>query len=210
MSLWPLDSKSGHPRPAPCHYIRVAWKKQHTQFWKLSPIKTRIPLHTLESFSSLLRPEHAANKVARKACCQVGRSKGTTSKIARLAELVTSRKGQSVDNGKSQRDSYMSHVSILRRKKKVKRIAALLTNKRQPQKLQPYNRQNRHQYPPQRLNIQRQPKEPAVRRVDLPRPRLQALKHPLGIARRRIDFVPPPQPDESTASNILEVVKVAG
>lgn len=86
-------------------------------FCKLSPIKTRIPLHTHKSSPLNLRPEHAADKVARKACCEVGRSEGATSEIARLAEFVTSGKGQSVDNGESQRDSYMPHISILRKKR---------------------------------------------------------------------------------------------
>lgn len=85
-----------------------------------------------------------------------------------------------------------------------------LTNKRQPQKLQPYNRQNRHQNPPHRLHVQRQPEEAAVRRVDLPRARLQALKHPLRLARLRVDLVPPPQADQPPARNVLEVVEIRG
>lgn len=83
-----------------------------------------------------------------------------------------------------------------------------LTNKRQPQKLEPDNGQNRHQDPPHRLDVQRQPEEPAVRRIDLPRAGLQALKHPLRLARRRVDLVPPPQPDEAPPGNVLEVVEV--
>jgi hypothetical protein len=91
--------------------------KQHTQFCKSCANQNKNTAPHTRIIPLNLRPEHAADKVARKACRQVGRSKGATSEIARLAELVTSRKGQSVDNGEGQRDSYMPHISILRKKR---------------------------------------------------------------------------------------------
>lgn len=47
-----------------------------------------------------------------------------------------------------------------------------LTNQTQPDKLQPHQSQNRQPNPKRRLRIQREPEEPAIRRVDDPRLRL--------------------------------------
>lgn len=60
------------------------------------------------------------------------------------------------------------------------------------------------------MHIQRHPKEPTIRRIDLLRARLRALKDPLRIARRRIDLVPPAQPHEAAPSDVFQVVEVGG
>ena len=40
--------------------------------------------------------------------------------------------------------------------------------------------------------------------------RFARLKHPVRVARRGVDFVPPAQPDEAAAGDVLEVVEVQG
>ena len=85
-----------------------------------------------------------------------------------------------------------------------------LTNKRQPNKLQTDQRQNCKQNPQHGLRIQRNPEEALVRRIHLPRLRVRRLKHPPPVARLRVDFVPPAQPDESAAGNVLQIVEVDG
>lgn len=87
---------------------------------------------------------------------------------------------------------------------------AELTDERQPQELQAHQRQNGHQYPQHGLQVQRQPEEAAVGRVDDLGAGLAALKHPLRVTRLGVDFIPPAEPDEAAAGNVLEVVEVAG
>ena len=74
--------------------------------------------------------------------------------------------------------------------------------------MQPNQRQNRHNHPQQRLDVERKPEEAAVRRVDDLCARLAAFKHPLGVARVGVDFVPPAETDEAAAGDVLEVVEV--
>ncbi|KFY05729.1 hypothetical protein V492_08333 [Pseudogymnoascus sp. VKM F-4246] len=85
-----------------------------------------------------------------------------------------------------------------------------LTNKRQPNKLKPHHRQHRQRHPKTRLRIHSQPKKPTIRRIHHLRRRIRTLKHPLAIPRRHINFVPPPQTDETPPSDVLEVVEVGG
>ena len=85
-----------------------------------------------------------------------------------------------------------------------------LTNKRQPNKLKARQRNHSQQNPQHRLRIQRNPKEPLIRRIDHPHSRIRALKHPPTIPRRPIDLVPPAQPDEAPSRDVLEVVEVRG
>lgn len=97
-----------------------------------------------------------------------------------------------------------------KRKKRAKNKGTALTNKGQPQKLQPHNGQDGQQNPQQGLHVQRQPEEPAVRGVDNLCAGLARLKDPFGLAGLGVDFVPPPEADEAPAGNVLEVVEVCG
>lgn len=69
---------------------------------------------------------------------------------------------------------------------------------------------NAQRYPADRLRIQSQPEEPLVRSVDLSGIRIRRLKNPVAVAGLSIDFVPPAQTDQSSASDILEIVEVDG
>lgn len=84
------------------------------------------------------------------------------------------------------------------------------TDEGQPQKLQAHNGQDGQQDPQQRLDVQRQPEEPAIGGVDDLCPGLARLKDPFGVARLRVDLVPPPQTDEPPPRDVLEVVEVCG
>lgn len=75
--------------------------------------------------------------------------------------------------------------------------------------MQPHEGHDEHEHPQHGLQIQRQPEEAAVGRVDGLGAGLAALKHPLRVARLRVDFVPPAEPDEAPARDVLEVVEVA-
>lgn len=85
-----------------------------------------------------------------------------------------------------------------------------LTDKRQPQELQPDERQDGHDDPQDGLDVQREPEEAAVGGVDDLCARVAALEHPLGLARGRVDLVPPAEADEAAAGDVLEVVEVGG
>lgn len=85
-----------------------------------------------------------------------------------------------------------------------------LTNKRQPDEHEAHERQYGQRDPQQRLDVVCQPEEAAVGGVDGLRAGLAALKHPLGVARGRVDLVPPAQPDEPAAGDVFQVVEVAG
>jgi hypothetical protein len=132
--------------------------------------------------------EPAANHVAGNVTRQVARAKGASGQVGGLAELVASGEGERVHDCQDKRND----------------------NKRQPEELQPHHSQNSHDNPQHRLHIQRKPEEAAVRRVDDFRGGIAALKHPFGVARGRVDLVPPSETDEATAGNVLEVVEVGG
>lgn len=86
---------------------------------------------------------------------------------------------------------------------------AKLTNKRQPDKHEPHEGQYRQRDPQERLDVVGQPEEAAVCGVDGLGAWLAALKHPLGVARGRVDLVPPPEPDEPAAGYVFQVIEVA-
>jgi len=93
-------------------------------------------------------------------------------------------------------------------------IRVQLTNKRQPNKLKFHNRHHRQRHPQPRLRIQRQPKEPLIRRIHQLPPRLIRLRstfeHPVRFSRGGVDFIPPAQADEAAAGDVFEVVEVEG
>lgn len=66
-----------------------------------------------------------------------------------------------------------------------------LTNQTQPNKAQPDDGENGQPNPARRRNVQCQPKEALVGGIDLPRLGLGRLKHPVAVAGRGIDLVPP-------------------
>ena len=84
------------------------------------------------------------------------------------------------------------------------------THKRHPRKLKAHNGQDGKQHPQGGLGVERNPEEAAVGRVDHLGARLGALKDPLGVARGRVDLVPPAEADEAPPGNVLEVVEVGG
>lgn len=69
---------------------------------------------------------------------------------------------------------------------------------------------NTKRYPAHRLRIQSQPEESLVGSIDLSRIRIRRLKDPVTVTRLSVDFIPPAQTDQSSASNVLEVVEVHG
>ena len=85
-----------------------------------------------------------------------------------------------------------------------------LTNKRQPHKLETYDGEDGEGDPEDGLAVDGEPEEAAVGGVDGLCAGLAALKHPLGVARGRVDLVPPAQPDEPAAGDVFQVVEVAG
>lgn len=85
-----------------------------------------------------------------------------------------------------------------------------LTDKGQPQELQPDERQDGHDDPQDRLDVQCEPEEAAVGGIDNLHARVAALKHPFGLARGRVDLVPPAEAYETASSDVLEVVEVGG
>jgi hypothetical protein len=89
-------------------------------------------------------------------------------------------------------------------------LKELLTNKRQPDKHEAHQRQHRQRDPKQRLDIVCKPEKAAVGSVDGLCAGLAAFKHPLGIAARWVDLVPPAQADEAAPCNVLKVVEVGG
>lgn len=91
---------------------------------------------------------------------------------------------------------------------KEKKNRTQLTDKRQPNRLQTNHRNHSKHNPQHGLGIQRKPKEALIRRIDVARLRVRALKDPAPVARRAVDFVPPAQADEAPARNVLEVVEV--
>lgn len=84
------------------------------------------------------------------------------------------------------------------------------TDQTQPYKLELRHCHNGKRYPQHRLREQRQPEEALVCRVDGARVRVRRLKDPVRAARGGVDLVPPSQPDEAAAGDVLEVVEVRG
>lgn len=71
-----------------------------------------------------------------------------------------------------------------------------LTNQTKPNyTAQPDNRQNGQPDPKRRGRVQTQPEEPFIRRGDRARTRIRRFKHPMRVARRDVDFVPPTETD---------------
>lgn len=177
----------------------------------------------LDTFSGLLvhlfrlapveePPHHAACDVPGHTCG----GEGASCYVGRLAELVAPGERKGVCDGQGQCNSYHHDaVSLhtvpfppsLRGTKWAP--CAKLTNKRQPDEHEAHEGQYCQRDPQQRLDVVGKPEEAAVRGVDGLGPRLAALKHPLGVARGRVDLVPPAQPDEPAASYVFQVVEVA-
>ena len=86
----------------------------------------------------------------------------------------------------------------------------VLTNKRQPNKLQTNQRNNSKHDPQHRLCIQRQPEEPLICRIDISCLRVRRFKHPSSISGISIGFVPPSQPYQPSTRDVFEVVEVNG
>lgn len=84
-----------------------------------------------------------------------------------------------------------------------------LTNKGQPDEHEAHQRQYRQRHPQQRLDVVGQPEETAVGGVDDLGAGLTALKNPVGVARGRVDLVPPSEPDKPAAGDVFQVVEVA-
>lgn len=86
-----------------------------------------------------------------------------------------------------------------------------LTNQAQPDHIvEPDDRQNRQSDPQRGRQVEAQPEEPLVRRVDGAGVGVRALEDPVRVSGRGVDFVPPAQTDESAAGDVLEVVEVCG
>lgn len=83
-----------------------------------------------------------------------------------------------------------------------------LTNKRQPDELEPDQGQDGQGDPEQGLGVHGEPEEAAVGGVDDLGAGLAALKDPVAVARGRVDLVPPAQADEAPPRDVLEVVEV--
>jgi hypothetical protein len=125
-----------------------------------------------------------------------------------MAELVAAREGKGVCDG--EHESNNCQPVRTQSQSRPHSSSNKLTNKRQPDKVQSHKRQDSQRNPQHGLRIQGDPKEALVRGIDLARRRVGALKHPAPVARRRVDFVPPAQPHEAPACNVLEVVEVHG
>ena len=65
------------------------------------------------------------------------------------------------------------------------------TNKGQPNKFEAEDRNKSQRNPKQWVRVERNPEEPAIRRVDDLSCGVAALKDPVRIASLRINFVPP-------------------
>lgn len=97
------------------------------------------------------------------------------------------------------------------RQKRTKRRGRKLTNQTQPNHiLQLHHCQYGQQHPPTWLRVQRQPEKPFVRHILAVGAAILTLEHPVGVARGRIDFIPPAQAHQPAASNIFQVVEVRG
>lgn len=83
-----------------------------------------------------------------------------------------------------------------------------LTNKRQPDELEPDQGQYGQGDPEQGLGVHGEPEEAAVGGVDDLGAGLAALKDPVAVARGRVDLVPPAQANEAPPRDVLEVVEV--
>jgi hypothetical protein len=82
------------------------------------------------------------------------------------------------------------------------------TNKGQPDELKLDNGHDCQPNPQEWLHIKRHPEEPAVCGIDGLGRWITALEYPFGIARLRINLVPPAEADQATSSNVLEVVEI--
>jgi hypothetical protein len=130
-----------------------------------------------------------------------------------MAKLIAPRKSQRIRNRKHERNDYTGTALALfpfPNPPALPTPRAVLTNKRQPNKLQANQRQHSEQHPQHGLRVQRDPEEALIRRIQLPRLRVRALEHPPPIPCCGVDFVPPPQADESPPGDVLEVVEVHG
>lgn len=105
----------------------------------------------------------------------------------------------------SSRQTHPSHKPTVSRKEEKG-----LTNKRQPDELKLYQRNYAESYPQEWLGVDGQPEETTIRRIDLLDGRIARLKNPMGVTALSINFVPPPQPNESSAGNVFQVVEVDG
>ena len=76
--------------------------------------------------------------------------------------------------------------------------------------MQPEDSDNTQGYPADGLRIQRQPEESLVGSIDLSSIRVGRLKDPVAIARLGVDFIPPAQTNQSSASNVFEVIEIHG
>lgn len=89
------------------------------------------------------------------------------------------------------------------------RAQEALTNETQPDHTdQPHNSQNGQSNPKSRCQVQAQPEETLVRGGDCADIGVGGFKDPVRVARSCVDFIPPPETNKSTSSNVLEVIKV--
>lgn len=90
------------------------------------------------------------------------------------------------------------------------------TNQAQPDRiLEPHNGEDGQADPQRRLRIDRQPKEPLIRQILRSCPASVAaavlgFKHPMRVPRRRVHFVPPPQPHKPPSGNVFQVIEIGG
>ena len=85
-----------------------------------------------------------------------------------------------------------------------------LTNKRQPHKLETNDGEDGEGDPEDGLAVDGEPEEAAVCRVDGLGAGFAALEDPVAVAGGGVDLIPPAQTNETSAGNVLQVVKVHG
>lgn len=142
--------------------------------------------------------EEPSRQTSRNRTGQVTPGQSTASDVRSLAKLVAAGEGERVCDCKGEGDR----------------------NERQPDKLEPDHGQHSQGYPQQRLDVDGEPEEAAVGRVDDARgPGAgevvcvvggAALEDPVAVACLGVDLVPPAQADEAPAGDVFEVVEVGG
>ena len=63
------------------------------------------------------------------------------------------------------------------------------------------------------MSVQGQPEKPLIGQIlrgGTVAAAVLALKDPMRVAGRRVDFVPPSQPDEAPAGDVFEIIKIGG
>jgi hypothetical protein len=84
-----------------------------------------------------------------------------------------------------------------------------LTHNNQPDRIQqPDQGQRSQRHPERRRDVHAQPEEALVGRIDDAGPGLRGLEHPVRIARRGVDLVPPAQANQAAAGDVLQIVEI--